>query len=279
MFIMCSFKHFFWCFKKVNTGKMSYEKQNRIKNILNLLQQKEKAAVAEIAAFLNVSDMTIRRDLTELENEGFIKRTHGGAVLSDAANIPEDPYILNKETVRNMGQKSRIGEKAASLILPNETVFFDSGSTTPFVAKYSDKDLHFTAVCYTFKNAVEFYKRKNTNLILSGGFFHRDSNVFHNTEGPTLIRSIRADKAFISTAGVDETLGLTTYFYFEAEIKKAMIASARQKILVADSSKFGKISITFFANLDDINVIVTDDGLSDDYKRIIELKGIELYIV
>ena len=261
-------------------GSMLYEKQNRIKNILSLLQQKEKAAVTEIAAILNVSDMTVRRDLTELENEGFIKRTHGGAVLSSGSYTTiGDPYLLTKESISNMSQKNRIGEKAASLIDPNKTFFFDSGSTIPFVVKFIDKDMPFTAVCYTLKNAIEFYKRKNINLILSGGFFHRDSNIFHNIEGPTLIQSLRADKAFISAAGVHPVLGLTTYFYFEAEIKKAIIASAKQRILVADSSKFGKISVTYFANFEEINTIITDDGLSEEYKKIIESKDIELYIV
>jgi len=259
---------------------MTYEKQNnRIKNILRLLQQKEKATIAEIAAILNVSDMTVRRDLKEMEKEGFIKRTHGGAVLSSGTITIEDPYIISKETTRNIRQKSRIGEKAASLIYPNETVFFDSGSTTFFVAKFVDKKMPFTAVCYTFKNAIEFYKWKDINLILLGGFFHRDSNVFQSINGTYQISSIRADKAFISSAGVDETLGLTTYFYFEADIKKAMIASAKQRILVVDSSKFGKVSITFFANLDDINIIITDEGISEEYKKIIKSKDIELYIV
>jgi DeoR family deoxyribose operon repressor len=259
---------------------MTYEKQNnRIKNILRLLQQKEKASVAEIATILNVSDMTVRRDLKEMEKEGFIKRTHGGAVLSSGTITIEDPYIINKETTRNIQQKSRIGEKAASLICPNETVFFDSGSTTFFVAKFVNKRIPFTAVCYTFKNAIEFYKWKDINLILSGGFFHRDSNVFQSINGTSQISSIRADKAFISSAGVDEKLGLTTYFYFEADIKKAMITSAKQRILVVDSSKFGKVSITFFANLDDINIIITDEGISEEYKKIIKSRDIELYIV
>jgi len=256
-----------------------YEKQNnRIKHILRLLQQKEKATISEIADILNVSDMTVRRDLKEMEKEGFIKRTHGGAVLSSGSITIEDPYTINKETTRNIRQKSLIGEKAASLIKPKEIIFFDSGSTTFFVAKFVNKKTPFTAVCYTFKNAIEFYKWKDVNLILLGGFFHRDSNVFQSVNGTSQISSIRADKAFISAAGVDEELGLTTYFYFEADIKKAMIASAKQKILVVDSSKFGKVSITFFARLDDIDMIITDEGISEEYKEIIRSKGIELCI-
>ncbi len=256
-----------------------HEKQkNRIKNILNLLQQKEKATISEISSILNVSDMTVRRDLKEMEKEGFIKRMHGGAVLSSGSITIEDPYMINKETTRNIRQKSLIGEKAASLIKPNETVFFDSGSTTFFVAKYANKKVPFTAVCYTFKNAIEFYKWKDVNLVLLGGFLHRDSNIFQSVNSTSQISSIRADKAFISSAGVDEALGLTTFFYFEADIKKAMIASAKQKILVVDSSKFGKVSVTFFANLDEIDMVITDEGISEEYREIIRSKNIELCI-
>jgi DeoR family transcriptional regulator, deoxyribose operon repressor len=257
---------------------MSEKQNNRKKNIISLLQQKEKATISEIAGILNVSNMTVRRDLTEMEKEGFIRRTHGGAILSSGTITIEDPYTINKETTRNIRQKSVIGEKAASLINPNEIIFFDSGSTTYFVAKFVDKKMPFTAVCYTFKNAIEFYKWRDVNLVLMGGFLHRESNIFHSINGISQISNIRVDKAFISAAGVDEDLGLTTYFYFEADIKKAMIAAAKQRILVVDSSKFGKVSITFFASLGDIDMIITDDGISEEYKEIINSKGIELCI-
>jgi len=257
-----------------------HEKQNnRLKNILSLLQQKEKVTISEISSILNVSDMTVRRDLKEMQKEGFIKRTHGGAVLSSGSITIEDPYTINKETTRNIRQKSLIGEKAASLINPNETIFFDSGSTTFFVAKFANKRMPFTAVCCTFKNAIEFYKWSDVNLVLLGGFLHRDSNIFQSVYNTSQISNIRADKAFISSAGVDEELGLTTFFYFEADIKKAMIASAKKKILVVDSSKFGNISVTFFANLDDIDMVITDEGISQEYREIIRSKNIELCIV
>ncbi len=102
--------------------------------------------------------------------------------------------------------------------------------------------------------------------------------MFHSREGCQLIKNNRADKAFISAAGIDESLGLTTYFYFEADIKKAMIGSAKHIILVADSSKFGKISITYFASLGEVQTIITDGGLSENYREIVQNIGIELVI-
>ena len=257
---------------------MSYERTKRLKNIVTLLLQKERMAVTEIAKILNVSGMTIRRDLQDLENDGHVKRTHGGAIIINPQPAFNDLYRVNEQTEKNVPEKSRIGMKAASFIEPNETIFFDSGTTTPFIAKSLNKDLPLTVLCYTFQTAAEFYYRENTNLILSGGYFNRDSNVFHSREGCDLIKNNRADKAFISAAGIDEGLGLTTYFYFEADIKKAMIGSAKQIILVTDSSKFGKISITYFASLGEVHTIITDDGLSDNYRNIVQDLGIELVI-
>jgi DeoR family deoxyribose operon repressor len=243
-----------------------------------LLNQKEEMSVKEIAGMLNVSDMTVRRDLHALEQQGTIRRTHGGAVLLDPGTRVGDPYILGEQTTKHVREKNMIGIRAASLVQPHETIFLDSGSTTPFIAKHLSADLPITVLCYTFTNALEFYSRKNTNLILLGGFLHRDSNIFHSVENRALVSNTRADRAFISTGGLDSELGLTTYFYYEADIKREMIRSARQIILVTDSTKFGKISITHFAGLDEIDTVITDDGIPEEYRKVLAERGIELVV-
>ncbi len=257
---------------------MSYERKKRIQNIGNLLNQKVELSVKEIAGMLQVSDMTVRRDLDVLEQQGKIRRTHGGAVLLDPSTSVRDPYILGEQTTMNAREKNLIGIRAASLVQPHDTIFLDSGSTTPFVAKHLSPELPLTVLCYTFTNALEFYKRKNANLILLGGFFHRDSNIFHSVENRALVSKTRADRAFISAGGLDPELGLTTYFYDEADIKREMIRSARQIVLVTDSTKFGKISVTHFAGLDEVDTIVTDNGISEEYRKVLGDRGIELII-
>jgi DeoR/GlpR family transcriptional regulator of sugar metabolism len=257
---------------------MSYERKKRIRNVINLLNQKAELSVKEISGMLHVSDMTVRRDLDALERQGTIRRTHGGAVLLDPGTRARDPYVLGEQTTKHAREKNTIGITAASLVRPNETIFLDSGSTTPFVAKHLSPDLPITVLCYTFTNALEFYPRKNANLILLGGFLHRDSNIFHSVENRALISNTRADTAFISTGGLDSELGLTTYFYYEADIKREMIRSARKIVLVTDSTKFGKISITHFAGLDEIDTIITDEGIPGEYRKILAERGIELII-
>jgi len=257
---------------------MSYKRLKRIRNITELLEQENELSVKEISELMRVSDMTIRRDLNSLEHQGVITRNHGGAVLVTPNPNSRYPYILEEQSTKHTQEKNLIGIKAASLVKPNETIFLDSGSTTPFIAKNLSSDLPISALCYTFTIALEFYPRKNVNLILLGGSFHRDSNIFHSVENYELVRNTRADKAFISTAGLDPDMGLTTFFNYEADIKREMIRSARHIVLVADSSKFGNISVFHFAELNQIDTIITDDNLSEDYRKILVDRGIELII-
>ena len=257
---------------------MSEEKKTRYRRIVGLLSENGEMTVRDIAKILTVSDMTVRRDLSEMESERIVQRMHGGARLFDSASIIGDNYIVGDETQRNSQQKSLIGLRAASMVGPNETIFLDSGSTTPYIAKYIDHDLPLTVLCYTFLNALEFYNRKSTNLILSGGFYDRDSTIFHSSEAGLFLKGIRVDKAFVSAGGVDAKLGLTTYFYFEADMKRLMMQSAKSVILVVDSSKFGKSSISHFGDLDQVNTVITDAGIGDDDADMIQARGIELII-
>jgi DeoR family transcriptional regulator, deoxyribose operon repressor len=258
--------------------KMNEDKKERYKHIIALLSQGGELTVHDIARVLDVSEMTVRRDLAEMETERIVQRTHGGARIFDPSSLVRENYVVNEQMQNNFQQKNLIGMKAASMVSANETIFLDSGSTTPFIARYLDKDLPVTVLCYTFLNALELYGRKNTNLILSGGFFDKDSTVFHSSEAAVFLKGIRADKAFMSAAGVEARLGLTTFFYFEADIKKLMMQSARQIILVVDSTKFGKSSVSHFGELDQVSMVITDAGVRDEDRAMLSDKGIELVI-
>jgi DeoR family deoxyribose operon repressor len=277
MIVESCYKHNEWLYEHYG-GTMSDYKKIRWKSMIELLSKKEEVSVREIAQALEVSEMTVRRDLMDMESDRVIQRTHGGARLFNSASLVGENYVIGEQTQKNVQEKSIIGLKAASMVKANETIFLDSGSTTPFIAKYIERELPITVLCYTFLNALEFYSRKNTNLILSGGFFDRDSTVFHSSECYSFIKGIRADKAFISAAGVDSKLGLTTYFYFEADMKKLMIQSAKQIILVVDSTKFGKTSISHFADLDQVHTVITDSAIRESDATMLREKGIDLVI-
>ena len=253
------------------------DRRERVNEILSLLNERREVSVRDMAHRLQVSAMTVRRDLSRMESQRLLRRTHGGAVLTEPGALA-DSYELGEQTLKNARQKNSIGLRAARLVGPDETIILDSGSTTPYVARHIERDAPLTVICYTFKNALEFYPRQNTNLVLLGGHFHRASNIFYSDECRNLLRRMRADKAFISAGGVDAKLGLTTFFYFEADIKKALIQAAQRVILVADSSKFGKVSTTYFGELSEVHTVITDEGLSDEHRGILEELGIEVII-
>ncbi|MFW6137991.1 MAG: DeoR/GlpR family DNA-binding transcription regulator, partial [Spirochaetota bacterium] len=157
-------------------------------------------------------------------------------------------------------------------------VAFDIGTTTPFIAKYLDRNIDITGVCVTFECAMELYHKKNVNLLLTGGFLHRDSDVFASDEGNDLLRKIRTDKFFVSAGGIDAQLGLTCYHDFHVEIKKILMKSSKKIILVSDSSKFGNVTPSYFADLSDIHALITDEKIPHNYKTILDEMGIELII-
>ncbi len=253
------------------------KKINRLKEILNLLNKHGKITVKELAKHLLTSDMTIRRDLNDLEEDGIIRRTHGGAILLDSYALHErNRYLIGKEIGKHVKEKSSIGLKAASLVHPGDTIGFDIGTTTLFIAKYLNRDMPVNALCVTFECATEIYNKKNAKLILTGGSLHRDSDVISSNEGIEIIKKTRTDKVFLSAGGIDSKLGLTCYHDFHVVIKKALMESSKKIILVADSSKFGNITPSYYADLSDIDILITDENIPEKYRKLVESLGVEL---
>ncbi len=255
------------------------KKKNRLKEIISILNKQGEVSVKELSEKLYTSDMTIRRDLSDLEEEGMVRRTHGGAILLDFYTINDrNKYLIGAEIEKHVSEKSRIGLKAASLIRPGETVAFDIGTTTLFIAKYVDRDIDINALCVTFECAMELYNKKNTKLIVTGGYLHRDSDVISSDEGIEIIKKIRTDKVFLSAGGIDSKLGLTCYHDFHVVIKRALMDSTKKKILVSDSSKCGEITPSFYADISEIDSFITDSNIPESYAKLVQNMGIELII-
>jgi DeoR family deoxyribose operon repressor len=191
----------------------------------------------------------------------------------------EEPYLITHAEMKRTREKMRIGKKAASLIEPNETLIIDIGSTTEHIAKFIPEQVLVTILCYGMNILAEIHRKKNCHPILAGGYYHRDTLMFESQEGIQLIKKTRADKAFISAAGVSKELGVTTPNHYEVVTKQAVLKSAKTKILTVDSSKFGIVKMAYFTNLDEFDIIITDSEISEEYKEIIHKLGLELYVV
>ena len=252
----------------------------RANKIIDILKEKNGATVKELASILNVSEMTIRRDLEVLKNNNIVNNVYGATIYNPSNNIEklESFYDIENEVVKQENQKLKIGKAAVSLINEDDIVIIDTGTTTEKLAASISSDIKMSALIFNTNILNELVKKKNINLIFSGGYFHPNTQMFESPEGISLIKKTRATKVFVSAAGVHENLGVTCSNNYEVLTKQAIINSSLEKILLVDSSKFGVVKSAYFADLDDFDTIITDDGISNELKEIIHTKGIKLII-
>ncbi|MDR0718500.1 MAG: DeoR/GlpR family DNA-binding transcription regulator [Treponema sp.] len=259
------------------------KKTQRLNQLISLLRIQETMQVKELAEQIQVSEMTIRRDLNELEADHIIERTHGKATFLKNNLLPiyeniDSIYSLSSASNTMNQEKDRIAQYAATLVEPGDVIILDNGSTTDKISDYLP-NIDITVVCYNLNIAVKLPKKEKIKIILAGGYFHPSDQMFESSEGIQFLKTIRAHKLFISASGVHQTLGMTCAHNFEVLVKKASLESSLKKILVADSSKFGTVKTVFFSSMDDLDMIITDTGLSSEWTEIIHTKEIELVVV
>jgi DeoR family deoxyribose operon repressor len=254
-------------------------KPERLQRIVENLRSQSQgvSSIRELADRLAVSEMTIRRDLELLARDNVVRLVHAGAVLvSPEVSAPR--YSLSEAGARMAEEKRRIGRKASSLIRPDDIVIVDSGSTTECLVNAIPDGLPLTLICFSLNVLVAAHRNKECRIVFAGGALHENTLMFEGPEGAQLIRRYRANKAFLSASGVNERLGVTCANAYEVETKKAAIASSLERILVTDSSKFGRIHPSYFAELRDFSALVTDAGLPSESAEFIRANGIELLI-
>jgi DeoR family deoxyribose operon repressor len=234
--------------------------------------------IRELTKKFEVSEMTIRRDLSLLAKENLADLIPGGAVLKRPEDSESRYLVTKEESVRTI-EKLKIGQRAVTLVEPNETIILDIGTTTEYLAKFLREDAPITVLCYTLNSLVEVYKKKTCTIIFAGGYFHPQTMMFESAEGIELIKRTRADKAFVSAAGIHDELGITTVYPHELQAKKAILSSAKSRILVVDSSKFGQTKSVYFADMSSFQTVITDTGIPEDYARFIRDLGVELILV
>ncbi len=248
--------------------------------IMQTLQISKAASVQELSRQLNVSHMTIRRDLASLEESEKVKVFHGSVILHPKSDTRENEsyYSLIAAGAEHPEQKRRIGQLAASLIEPEDTLLIDVGSTTEYLAKYLPEDFPYTVLCFSLNVVSETVRRRNCKTVFGGGTYHENTLMFEGPGSLEMIRNFRATKAFISASGANSQYGVTCMNAYERETKKAILQSSMKKILLVDSSKFGVIRSDYFAELSDFDEVVTDPGISEEYAQFITDLGVVLRI-
>lgn len=251
----------------------------RHRKIVEIVQDEGQITIQDICKHFSVSDMTARRDLNALDRKGLLRRIHGGAVASLGRSY-EPP--LQTRQAKNLASKQAIGLKAAELIYNGESIAIDVGSTTMEIVPGLAHKRNLTIITNSMPiaNLVmnSLFLESNIRLIVSGGIVRPREFSLVGHIPQQIYQEFHVDKAFIGIAGVSIKDGLTEYNIEDALIKRALLQSAREKIILADSSKFGVTTLTAVAGLEEIDKIVTDQNAPQEMIEEIQKLGVEVIL-
>lgn len=246
---------------------------DRHAELIGLLKKRGYCSVVEMSQLLNVSAMTIRRDLHILHENHIVEITHGGASFIASKRIEPDFDIRTHE---HLPEKQAIGKLAAELFIEEgDVIGIDSGSTALEVVRNLPK-VPLTIVTHSLAAANVVAQNKQYSLIMLGGFLQREANCLCGPQAIAALQTLYINKLFLSTSGLLLPEGLSCNNLADAEVKQALINSARKTILCMDSSKFGRAYLARFAPLKSIDVLLTDNGISDESRQAIEQQQIKI---
>jgi len=249
-------------------------KENRKKYLLNLIEEEDFVKVSDIAKQLDITKMTVRRDLNELEEKGFLIRKYGGAVKSEAiTNI----FTFDKRLKEMEDEKDAICRKAADFIEKNDTVFIDCGTTLYKICKYIKNKKGLRVITNSLPVISELINHKNIHLTLIGGKIIHERKSVYGSMALKNLNEYHIHKSFIGANGLTIENGLSSYDEQEGEITQKIIEKTSVNYLLCDSSKIGKNSYYIFSPITSIQNIITDDKV--DKKIIKKLKKLKIKII
>jgi DeoR family fructose operon transcriptional repressor len=237
-----------------------------------LIRQSGVIRVEDLCRQLGVSPATVRRDLDQLEGAGAIQRVHGGAVSIESRL--DEPMFDDKASIAAR-EKHGIAEAALKFVGDGDTIYLDGGSTVLEFARLLRDRTNITVVTNSLRAAHELAGR-GPRLIMIGGELRRLSQTMVGPLTRLLLQELHLDKAFMGTIGLSFRAGLTTTDPSEAYTKELVMGQVRQVILLADSSKVGKVSLARSGRLENVHVLVTDRQVNKDFAKELIKKGIKL---
>lgn len=239
---------------------MNTERREEIKDILRKRGEVKLRDLEEM--FLDCSSMTLRRDLKYLEDNGFIKRTRGGAVAMSRLSIAAED-IYSQRALENVAQKYIIAKKALQFIERGRSIYVDAGTTMMLFAREMD-DEYLSIMTSGLNIGMELIKKNKPSVTLIGGQVNRGTISVSGINSASFIREVNIDIAFVATSGFSVENGFTSGTYTECEIKKEVVNRARKTIVLMDSGKVNKIMPFTYAYMEDIDVLVTDGEIDEE---------------
>jgi DeoR family transcriptional regulator of aga operon len=250
--------------------------EERRQYILELAQQHGRVLVAALSRDLDISPLTIRKDLDELQDRGIVQRTHGGALISNPGAL-FDPSLKEKEH-RQAEEKQRIAIASAALVQEGQCILLDSGTTTMAIAKALKKFRRLTVITNAINIAAEL-SSTDLEIILTGGSLRKNSSSLVGPLAEDTLRDIHADILFLGVDGFDIDVGLTTPNLLASRVNRAMVRAATTVIAVCDSTKFSRRSLSKIVDLESIHHVITDRKLPSEIAAAIRERNIKLTLV
>lgn len=244
--------------------------------ILNALQGQGYLNVVDLCKQLNVSSVTIRKDLKLLEEKSLLFRTHGGATINNPYTI--DRPVNEKEKFQS-AEKMKIGEAAAALVENNDSIIIASGTTVLAMARSIQPKDNLTVITSALNVALELMRHPNIEILQLGGMLRKSSSSVTGAYAENILADFFCSKFFLGVDGIDLEFGLTTTNAMEAHLNQKMIKVSQKTILLVDSTKFGKRGFGRICGLDEIDQIITDSGISDNTVKTLESLGVKVTVV
>jgi len=253
-----------------NDNLLKVERQSYIRK---LVEDEGRAAVPDLSAHFDVSEATIRRDLEELDGKGWVRRTHGGAVRAERAS-KEPPMVQRKSEQKN--EKQQIGKAAANIVKEGQTIFFGSGTTVLEVVIHLPEDIKLTVITNSLPVVNHLADYPNVELIVIGGMLRHNelSMVGHIAEHA--VREFRADIVIIGMHAIDSHHGFTNDYLPETMTDRAILGIAPKVIVVADHTKFGRVSSVLVATVTAAHMLITDQKAPKDSIQEMRELGVEV---
>ncbi|MEY8439741.1 DeoR/GlpR family DNA-binding transcription regulator [Anaerotruncus colihominis] len=247
--------------------------------IVSLLKKDSKVSVNQLAQMLEISKETVRRDLRELEQDGLIQRTHGGAVLeTSGGNTSEYPFKMRE--IQNYEEKAKICKAAAQLIEDGDTIFIDNSSTTISLIKNINPAYQVTVITNSIKLLIESVNVNNPNLVMIslGGIFRAKNLSLTGILANEWVHNFRPNKAFLSCRAIRPESGFIDGSIYEVDTKRAMIDNAQHVYVLADHSKFHEQGAVYLTDFSKVELVITDDGADEESLRMLGLRGVKTHV-
>ncbi len=260
---------------KTKAPKLLAEERRR--KILEMIEENGQVTITDLVNRLAVSAVTARGDLDALAETGAVVRSHGGAVRRQE---PTRDYPVQFKAAMHRAEKTRIGEAAARLVQPNETIILDNGTTTAEVARHlkAARVPNITVITNALNIAAELSDAPGVSLIMIGGILRRISSSFVGPQAAQMLRDLHADRLFLAVDGFDLETGPSTPDILEAQLNGLMMEAARETTVVADSSKLGRRSLSKIGAVERVHRLITDAHAPEDFVASLRARGIEVVL-